>query len=103
MVTDVKAKGYFDKILCVRADDTGPGGPTKILQMNSGLPVAEDSFFKFTLQGKNELYLCFEQAIFKDTDAEGRFSYPADHPLASEFEEQTTAIIREYKGEGEYL
>jgi hypothetical protein len=50
-----------------------------------------------------ELYLGFEQAILMDAGAEGRFSYPADHPLASEFEEQTTAMIREYNGEGEYL
>jgi hypothetical protein len=56
-----------------------------------------------TLQGKNELYLGFEQAIFKDAGAEGRFSYPADHLLAGGFEEQTTAMLREYKGEGEYL
>jgi hypothetical protein len=40
----------------------------------SGLPVGEDSFFKFTLQGKNELYVGFEEAIFKDAGAEGRFS-----------------------------
>ncbi|MDB5308281.1 MAG: hypothetical protein JWO38_2483 [Gemmataceae bacterium] len=94
---------YKERLLGVRADDTGPGGPTEILQMNSGLPVGEDSFFKFTLQGKNELYLGFEQALFKEAEAEGRFSYPGDHPLASEFEEQTTAMIRECKGEGEYL
>ena len=32
-----------------------------------------------------------------------RFTYPADHPLASEFEEQMTQLIREYQGQGEYL
>ena len=31
-----------------------------------------------------------------------RFSYRADHPLTAKFEEQTTAMIREYKGEGAY-
>jgi hypothetical protein len=103
MVADLKAKGYLGKILGVRADDTGMGGPTEILQTGSGLPVGEDSFFKFTLQGKNELYLGFEEVIFKDLGAEGRFSYPADHALASEFEEQTAALLRDYKGEGEYL
>jgi hypothetical protein len=65
--------------------------------------VGDDSFFKFTLQGKNELYLGFEQAIFKDAGADGRFSYPAEQPLAAKFEEETTAMLRENKGEGEYL
>src|SRR4051812_15231418 len=32
-----------------------------------------------------------------------RLSYPADHPLAGEFEEQATRLVREYKGGGEYL
>lgn len=32
-----------------------------------------------------------------------RFSYPADHPLAAEFEEQTTRLIRQYTGEREFL
>lgn len=32
-----------------------------------------------------------------------RFSYPADHPLAAEFEEQMVALVREYKRDGEYL
>jgi hypothetical protein len=32
-----------------------------------------------------------------------RFSYPADHPLAAEFEEQMARLIGEYKGDGEYL
>lgn len=31
------------------------------------------------------------------------FSYPADHPLAAEFAEQTARLLREYKGDGEYL
>ena len=75
------------------------GGPTKILQTGSGLPVGENSFFKFTLQGKNELYLGFEEAISKDAGAEGR-GYPTDHPLAAEFEERTTGLFHEYKGVG---
>lgn len=32
-----------------------------------------------------------------------RFSYPADHPLTAEFEEQMIRVLREYKGDGEYL
>lgn len=28
---------------------------------------------------------------------------PADHPLVAEFEEQMTTLVREYKGDGEYL
>jgi hypothetical protein len=31
------------------------------------------------------------------------FSYPGDYQVASKFEEQTTAMIREYKGEDKYL
>ena len=30
-------------------------------------------------------------------------SCSADHPLAGEFEDQMIALIREYKGDGEYL
>jgi predicted nucleotidyltransferase len=55
---DLKAKGYFGRVLGVRADDTGPGGPTEILQMNSRLPVGEESFFKFTPQGKTGVSGC---------------------------------------------
>lgn len=32
-----------------------------------------------------------------------RFTYPADHPLASEFEGQLIELEREYLKEGEYL
>lgn len=31
------------------------------------------------------------------------FSYPADHELVGQFEEQVSKLVREYKGEGEYL
>ena len=103
MQADLKAKGYLDRILGVRGDDTGTGGPLEILEQGSGLPVGEQSFFKFTLQSKDRLYVLFEQALFREPGQEGRFSYPADHPLAGEFEEQMTAMLREYKGDGEYL
>ena len=49
------------------------------------------------------MYTKWEQAIFKDPGDSMRFSYPADHPLAPAFEEQTTKLVREYKGDGEYL
>ncbi len=32
-----------------------------------------------------------------------RFSYPSDHPLADEFEEQFCGLVKEYKGDGKYL
>ena len=32
-----------------------------------------------------------------------RFSYPVDHPLTPDFEEQMSRLIREYKGDAEYL
>jgi len=65
--------------------------------------MGEESFFVFTLQGKNDLYVNFEQTLFKDPGDPLRFSYPADHPLTAEFEEEMVAMEREYKGDGEYL
>jgi hypothetical protein len=72
-------------------------------QMHSGLPVGADSHVTFTLQSKNDLNVCFENAVFRDVGDSLRFSYPADHPLTAEFEEQTTRLVREYNGDGEYL
>ncbi len=63
----------------------------------------DESFYVFTLQSKNSLYLNFETALYRDIGDPLRFSYPADHPLASEFEEQMIALLKEWKGEGEYL
>jgi hypothetical protein len=45
----------------------------------------------------------FQTALFKDPGDELRFSYPADHPLAAEFEDQMTQLLREYKGDKDYL
>jgi hypothetical protein len=104
MKRDLEAAGYLDgRIVGVKADDTGVGGPTEILMNEGFLPIGMDSFFKFGLQTKDTLYVNFEQALFKEQGAAGRLSYPADHPLAGEFEEQMIALIREYKGDGEYL
>lgn len=69
----------------------------------AALPVGDESHVKFTLQSKNDLYQTFEDALFRDEDDELRFSYLGDHRLAAEFEEQMTALVREYKGDGEYL
>jgi hypothetical protein len=77
--------------------------PMEFLQAHSGLPVGLDSGVKFTLQSKNDLYINFEQAIFRDAGDIMRFSYPANHPLTAEFEDQMTRLLREYKGDGEYL
>lgn len=103
--TEEREYRYVDRILGVRGDATGGAGdaPNEILQLESGLSMGKDSFFMFTTQGKNELYVNFEQALFKDPDDTLRFSYPADHPLTAEFEEQMVALLREYKGDGEYL
>ncbi len=65
--------------------------------------MGDESFYVFTLQSKNSLYLNFETALYRDIGDPLRFSYPADHPLASEFEEQMIALLKEWKGEGEYL
>lgn len=97
-------KPLFERIVGARGDSTGQGDmPMEFLQGHSNLPVGEDSHVKFTLQSKNDLFLCFEQAIFRDPGDTMRFSYLADHPLTAEFEEQTTRLLREYKGDGEYL
>lgn len=97
-------KPLFDRVVAVRGDSTGQGDmPMEFLQMHSGLPIAAESHVKFTLQSKNDLYVNFENAIFRDEGDQMRFSYPADDPLASEFEEQTVRLVREYKGDGEYL
>lgn len=58
---------------------------------------------KFTLQAKNEMYTGFDATLHRAEDDDLRFSYPADHPLAGEFEDQMTQLIREYKGEAELL
>jgi hypothetical protein len=97
-------KPLFDRIVGVKGDSTGQGDmPMEYLQMHSGLPVGLESHVKFTLQSKNDMYLALEQAIFRDDGDSFRFSYPADHPLAAEFEEQMVALLRTYKGDGEYL
>lgn len=96
---------YLERIVAVYGDATGGTGdaPNEMLREHSGLPVGDESLFKFTLQSKNDLYLHFESALFKDEGDEYRFTFPADHPLAGEFEEQMTRLVREYKGDGEYL
>ena len=95
---------YEQRINAVRGDSTGQGDmPMEYLQAHTRLPVSQESHVKFTLQSKNEMYLGFESALYREPDDPLRFSYPADHELAAEFEEQMTALTREYKGDGEFL
>src|SRR5688572_13309562 len=75
----------------------------ELLRPHGKLPVSQDNFFKFTLQSKIDLYLNYEQALSKERGDKMQFSYPADHPLAAEFEEQLVALLREYKADGDYL
>jgi hypothetical protein len=94
----------FSRIVGVRGDSTGLGDfPMEFLQSHSGLPVGNESLVKFTLQSKHEMSSKWEQAIYREPGDPMRFSYPADHPLAPAFEEQTIKLEREYKGDGEYL
>jgi hypothetical protein len=104
MRADLTGAGYLDgRILGVRADDTGVGGPTEML-MNAGfLSMGTDAFFKFTVQSKDQLYTNFQEALFREPGTLDRFSYPADHPLTAEFEEQMILLVKEFKGDGEYL
>jgi len=77
--------------------------PMECLESNSWLPIDDDSEVEFTLRAKNEIYTNFDVALFRLEDDELRFSYSADHPLAAEFEEHMTQLVREYKGEQELL
>ncbi len=49
------------------------------------------------------MYTKFEDALFREPGDRMRFSYPADHELAPFFEEQMSNLLREYKGEGEFV
>jgi hypothetical protein len=87
---------YEQLINTVRGDSMGQGDmPMEYLQAHTHLPVGTDSHIKFTLQSKNELYLNFESAIYREPGDPLRFTYPIDHPLAAEFEEQMTTFVRE--------
>ncbi len=77
--------------------------PMEFLESNTWLPIDESSFVKFTLQSKNEMYGLFDEVLFKPQREAGRFSYPADDKYVVDFEAQMTELVREYKGEGEYL
>ena len=46
------------------------------------------------------MYANFEPAICCDPGDLLRFTYPLDRPLAAEFEEQITILVREYMGVG---
>lgn len=65
--------------------------------------MGDESFYQSTLQRNKAVYLNFEATLFRDECHPLRFSYPADHPLTAEFEEQMIGLAREYKGVGEYL
>jgi hypothetical protein len=95
---------YFSRIVGVRGGSAGMGDvPTEFLQSHSGRPAGNDSLVKFTLQSKHEMHTKWERAIYREPGDPMRFRYPADHPLAAAFEEQTVKLEREYKGDGDYL
>lgn len=104
IMADLERDGFKEKIYGVRGDSTGQGDmPMEFMEMHCPIPIDEESKVKFTTQSKHAMYTNFEQAIFRDEGDSMRFSYPADHPLAAEFEEQMVALEREYIGDGEYL
>ena len=49
------------------------------------------------------MYTLYEAALYRPEGDELRFSYPADDALTSEFEEQMTNLLREYKTDRELL
>ena len=55
------------------------------------------------MQSKNEMFTTLDAALFKEIGDPLRFSYPTDHPVAGELEEQMTDLIRGYFGQDEYL
>lgn len=95
---------YRGLIKAVAGDSTGQGDfQMEYLESNTLLPVDESSFVKFTLQSKNEMYGLFDEVLFKPEGEEGRFTYPADDPHTVDFEAQMTELVREYKGDAEFL
>lgn len=99
MVRDLEP--YKGKIVGGLSDATGQGdAPTEYLLRNTWIPVEK---FKFSMQSKNDLYTNFETALYRATDHEERFTYPADHPLSGKFEEQMTRLEREYLKDGAFL
>lgn len=104
LMLDLKRMGVVNKIMVVKGDATGLGDfPMEYLATHTVLPVDDESKFKFTLQSKDQLYQNFQAALFREPDDEMSFSYPLQHPLTAEFEDQMTRLIREYKGDGQYL
>jgi hypothetical protein len=104
LVLDLKRMGVINRIQAVKGDATGLGDfPMEYLSNHTPLPVDDESKVKFTLQSKSEMYTLWQEALFRDPEDEMAFTYPAEHPLTAEFEEQTVRLIREYKGEAELL
>lgn len=100
MLKDLES--FRGKVVSVRSDATSEQMATERLS-RTWLPCGPDTKFKFTLQSKSELYANFEQALFKDSEDSLRLTYPPDHKLTHKFEEQMLNLVREYKGDGEYL
>lgn len=95
---------FFDRIVTVRGDSSGKGDfPMEYMQDHSGLPIGEESMVQFTVQAKNEMYSELEAAIFRQPGDEKHLSYPSDHPLAAELEEQMTNLRRLYKTDKKLL
>lgn len=104
LMRDLKRMGVVGRIQAVKGDATGLGDfPMEYLETHTPLPVDEESKVKFTLQSKNDLYTNFQEALYRDPADEMAFSYPTNHALTAEFEDQIVRLVREYKGDGELL
>lgn len=91
---------YLERVLRVRGDSTGIGDmPMEFLQSHSGLPMNSLSHVVFTDQSKHDMYTNFQEALLREVGDPMRFSYPSDHELAGEFEDQMCELIREYRGQ----
>jgi len=97
-------KQYKGRIMAIRGDSTGAGDmPMEWLMRHTDLPMGEQSHYIFGPQSKHDLYTHFENCLFKEKGTDERFSYPANHPLASQFEEEMINLHREYRGDRAFL
>lgn len=76
---------------------------TEALETETRLPMGPESAVTFTTQSKHKMYTQLQDALYRDPEDQMRFSYPTDHPLAAELEDQMCGLVREYVGDGEYL
>lgn len=81
-----------------RGDSSGSAGDAPMEMLASKPSYRSTKTATSPLQRRQRLRCTcnFEAALFRDPEDELRFPYPADHPLASEFEGEMIELEREY-------